>query len=152
MWLDHTGRYRARPQAKRARHGYLCAMMMPFRRNSPAAQRFADRRRREDDAPKLCLQVPALASLRLEFDERSSVGGVKHTRRFVIDHAPALFLVPCGDPRCADGEHDLTTMVMRALRARETSFQGSDECLGSVGMGAACPRVLHFDGKAEYHA
>jgi hypothetical protein len=126
-------------------------VMMFHRRNSPASQRFAERRRREDDAPKLCRQVPALASLRLEFDERCGIGATKHIRRFVIERAPALFLVVCGDPRCADGEHDLTTPIMRALRARETSFQGSDECPGSVGLGA-CPRVLHFDGIAEYRA
>jgi hypothetical protein len=69
----------------------------------------------------------------------------------MVDRAPALFLVPCGDPRCADGEHDLTTVVMRALRARETSFRGIDECTGSVGS-STCPRVLHFQATAEYRA
>jgi hypothetical protein len=67
----------------------------------------------------------------------------------VVDQAPALFLVPCGDPRCADGEHDLTTTVMRALRQHETAFKGQDECRGSVGP-SACSRVLHFDAVAEY--
>jgi hypothetical protein len=124
-------------------------MMMRYQKNGPAAQRFAERRRREDDAPKLSSQVPTLTSLRLEIEERSGAGGTKHTRRVVLDRAPALFLVPCGDPRCADGEHDLTTPVMRALRARETSFEGTDECSGSLGP-SVCRRVLHFDGKAEY--
>jgi hypothetical protein len=73
----------------------------------------------------------------------------RHIRRFVIDRAPALFLVPCGDPRCTDGEHDLTTAVMRALRANETAFGGTDECTGTVGT-SACTRVLHFDAVAEY--
>jgi hypothetical protein len=124
--------------------------MMPYRRNTLATDHSANRRRREDEAPKLCRQVPALASLRLELDEQCGAGGIKHIRRFVIERAPALFLVPCGDPRCTDGEHDLTSTVMRALHARETVFRGSDDCPGSVGMGA-CPRVLRFAGRAEYH-
>jgi hypothetical protein len=126
-------------------------MMMNYRKNSPAALRFAERRRREADAPRLCDQVPDLVSLRLEIEERSGVTATKHIRRFVIDRAPALFLVPCGDSRCAEGEHDLTTTVMRGLRAHETSFEGSDECMGSVGL-SACARVLHFDAIAEYRS
>jgi len=92
---------------------------MMKRRNNAAAERFADRRRREQDAPRLADQVPALVSLEISIDERSGASGVKHTRRVVVDSAPALFLLPCGDSRCADGEHDLTTTVMRALRAHE---------------------------------
>jgi hypothetical protein len=119
------------------------------RANSPQAQRFAERRRREDDAPRLREQVPRLIGLRLDIEDHVGVGGSTHTRRVVIDRAPALFLVPCGDPRCADGEHDLTTSVMRALRIGETSFHGEDECRGSVGS-SACSRVLRFDAVAEY--
>jgi hypothetical protein len=126
-------------------------LLMALRPNSPAAQRFAERRRREEEAPRLCDQAPSLVSLRLEIEERSGIGAVKHIRRFVVTSAPALFLVPCGDSRCADGEHDLTTVVMRALRARETSFLGTDECTGTVGS-SACPRVLHFQATAEYRA
>jgi hypothetical protein len=122
---------------------------MNYRKNSPQAQRFAERRRREDDAPRLHEQVPNLVSLKLEIEDRSGVGGTTHTRRVVVAQAPALFLVPCGDPRCMDGEHDLTTMVMRALRQQETAFKGQDECRGSVGP-SACSRVLHFDAVAEY--
>lgn len=125
--------------------------MMRHRTNSPAALRFADRRQREDEAPKLSSQVPGLATLKLEIEERTGIGGTKHTRRFVVDRAPALFLVPCGDPRCLDGEHDLTTTIMRALRGHETSFHGTDECRGSVGT-SNCSRVLHFDGVAAYDA
>jgi hypothetical protein len=125
--------------------------MMNRRNNSPAALRFADRRQRENDAPRLSGEVPCLMSLRLEIEERTGVGGTKHIRRIVIGSAPALFLVPCGDPRCTDGEHDLTYAVMRALRARETSFEGTDECMGSTGS-SNCGRVLHFDARAEYRA
>jgi hypothetical protein len=124
-------------------------MMMPFRRNSPAAQRFTERRRREDEAPDLHNQVPALTSLELSIEERSGAGATKHIRRFVVDRARALFLVPCGDPRCVDGEHDLTMDVMRALRASKTSFQGTDDCMGNIGS-STCLRVIHFEGKAQY--
>ena len=119
------------------------------RRNSLAAQRFADRRQREDEAPKLSSQVPDLTSLRLDIEERSGAGSTKHIRRLVVDRAPALFLVPCGDPRCTDGGHDLTSAIMRALRGHEKSFEGTDECSGGLGSGT-CSRVLHFDGTAEY--
>jgi len=61
----------------------------------------------------------------------------------------ALFLVPCGDPRCVDGEHDLTATVMRALDAGQTSFHGDHDCTGSVGS-SYCSRVIHIDGTAEY--
>jgi hypothetical protein len=126
-------------------------MSYMHRRNSPAAQRFTERRRREDEAPRLSVQVPELASLRIGVDERSGVTALqpRHVRRVVIDRAPALFLVPCGDARCLDGEHDLTGTIMRALRAHQTSFQGSEPCMGTVGT-SQCDRVLHFDGVAEY--
>jgi hypothetical protein len=123
--------------------------MMPRRRDNLAAQRFAERRRREDEAPRLCREVPALRSLEITIEERTSVGGMKYIRRFPVDQAPALFLVPCGDPRCTAGEHDLTTAVIHALRARETTFHGTDECVGSVGT-EPCPRVVKFDCAAQY--
>jgi hypothetical protein len=123
------------------------------RRFSPAAQRFAERRRRENDAPRLCDEVPDLVSLRLEIEEHAAgaASQPRHIRRIVVDHAPALFLVACGDPRCVEGEHDVTRTVMQALRSHETTFTGTDECRGSVGT-SGCPRVLHFDGIAEYRA
>jgi hypothetical protein len=123
--------------------------MMPYRRNSVAALRFAERRRREDDAPRLSDQVPGLTSLEFVIEERSGMTGTKHIRRFMVDRAPALFLVPCGDPRCTDGEHDLTTSVMYSLRARERSFRGTDDCTGSIGT-SVCGRVVTFDATAEY--
>jgi hypothetical protein len=123
--------------------------MMSQRRNSQVAERFAERRRREDEAPRLRDRVPGLKRLQLLIEERTPLGGTKHVRSFLVDRAPALFLVRCGDPRCADGEHDLTDTVMRALAARQTEFHGSDECIGSVGT-SGCSRVLSFDGTAEY--
>jgi hypothetical protein len=65
----------------------LGGVMMPYRRSGSAARRFADGGAREDGAPELCRQVPALASL--EPEEQCGVGGIKHFRRFVIERAPA---------------------------------------------------------------
>jgi hypothetical protein len=125
--------------------------MMNHRRNSPAALRFEDRRKRENEAPRLRDTVPDLVGLQLSIEDRSGMTSTKHLRRFVVDSAPALFLVPCADARCAEGEHDLTSTIMRALREHKTTFQGEDECMGNVGLGV-CARVLHFDATAEYRS
>jgi hypothetical protein len=120
-----------------------------FRRNSPAALRFAERRQREDDAPRLSAEAPDLRSLRLEVEEQGGSAAPKYIRRIVVDSAPALFLLPCGDPRCVDGGHDVTISVMRAIRSHSPSFDGTNDCVGSVGS-SACARVIHFSGVAEY--
>ena len=122
------------------------------RKQSEAALRFAERRRREDEAPRLSAEVPKLKTLQLEIEERSggsSVAEPKHMRKVVVDHAPALFLIPCGDSRCKDGGHDITHLILRALRAGETQFEGHDVCAGSQGSGQ-CSRVLHYVAKATY--
>jgi hypothetical protein len=123
--------------------------MMRARTNSPQALRFAERRKREDEAPRLREQVPNLKSLELHIEDRSGAAGSEHIRRVVVDRAPALFLVPCGDPRCVEGGYDLTSMVMRALRLQETSFHGEDSCGGSLGP-SACQHQLKFTGVATY--
>ncbi len=115
------------------------------------AQRFAERREREDGAPRLCREAPDLVELRLEIEERSGAGATKHTRRILVDRAPALFLVPCGDPRCTSGGHDITTTVMQALRAHAKGFTGEDRCSGSLGP-SECAREIHFEGVAEYRS
>lgn len=122
------------------------------RKQSEAALRFAERRRREDEAPRLSAEVPKLKTLQLEIEERSggsSVAEPKHMRKVVVDHAPALFLIPCGDSRCKDGGHDITHLILRALRAGEAQFEGNDVCGGSQGSGQ-CSRVLHYLAKATY--
>jgi hypothetical protein len=122
------------------------------RRWSEGAQRFAERRKREDESPRLTSEVPRLQSLALEIEERregSPVAEPIHVRRVVVQHAPALFVLPCGDARCRDGGHDVTHAVMRALRAGETRFDGQDVCVGSVAT-AQCSRILHFVGIATY--
>jgi len=97
-------------------------------------------------------EIPALVRLELRIEDAAGLStGAQpmHIRRIVVERAPALFLLSCQDPRCAEGEHDVTSAVMQALRARRTSFQGEDECTGSVGQ-SYCSRVMHFEAIAEY--
>ena len=122
------------------------------RRVSEAALRAADRRRREDDAPRLRGAVPALDSLRLEIEERRGGGvlaGGAHIRRIMVEHAPALFDLPCGDRACKDGGHDLTRTILGALQRGEPRFEGEDRCSGSLGE-APCGSVLRYVGIATY--
>jgi hypothetical protein len=126
--------------------------MQHFRRNRVAAERFAGRRQREDEAPRLSTRVPDLTSLSLSIEERTggnSLTEPKYLRRIVVGGAPALFLLPCGDPRCNEGGHDVTPYIMSSLLRREGSFQGEDACCGSLGAGP-CLRVLRYQGAAEY--
>jgi hypothetical protein len=93
-----------------------------------------------------------LDSLRLEVEERRAGGVVaetSHIRRVVVDHAPALFVLPCGDPSCKDGGHDVTFAIMRSLERNITRFEGEDICGGRIGT-ATCSRVLKFVGIATY--
>jgi hypothetical protein len=121
-------------------------------RNSEAAQRFAERRRREDAAPRLREAVPSLATLRLEVDERRGVtnaGDPKHVRLVVVDSAAALFSLPCGDHGCRDGGHELTDVVLRALKAGAARTELEDPCHGNVGT-VPCGLVLHLLLTATY--
>lgn len=118
------------------------------------AARFAERRKREDDAPRLKSVAPTLKTLRLEVDERrgtSTVADSKHVRHIVVDHAPALFVLPCGDSVCRDGGHELTEQMLQHLRRREPEFTVEDTCYGSVGS-ATCGRVIRVVAKATYEA
>ncbi len=127
--------------------------MNNHRKHGEAAQRFAERRRREDEAPRLSAELPQLRTLRLDLDEHTRDGIVStepaHIRRIVVEYAPALFFLPCGDARCKDGGHDITRVVMDALRAGHTRFEGDDECSGSQGSGQ-CGRILHYIGTATF--
>lgn len=122
------------------------------RRSEEAARRVAERREREDNAPRLIAAIPNLESLCLEVQERSP-GAVNaeasHIRRIVVPHAPALFAFPCHDSQCKGGGHDATASVMRGLLAREAHFEGESACSGTVGEGL-CHRVLRFVATATY--
>jgi hypothetical protein len=125
--------------------------MDSFRKHGPAAQRFAERRLREDEAPRLSVAVPDLVSLSLAIEDcsDSSFAQPKHVRRVVVEHAPALFVIGCSDPNCHEGGHDVTHPIMQALTRRQTAFHGEDKCYGVLGS-SQCTRVLHYEALANY--
>lgn len=126
---------------------------MIHRRNSEAGERARQRQEREDSASRLSDEVPSLRTLRLAIRFERGEGTVEseHTRIVVVSRAPALFVVPCSDPHCRDGGHDLTSSIMTHLRARHGTFEGSAACHGGVGAASQpCSRVLKFEASATY--
>jgi hypothetical protein len=114
--------------------------------------RFTERRRREDEAPRLHTEVPRLRTLRLDVEERrgeSSLAETRHVRHVVVDHAPALFVLGCGDPDCRDGGHDVTDALVRHLGEHSTSFSLEDVCMGHL-RGAPCGRIVRVLVTATY--
>ncbi len=114
--------------------------------------RFTERRKREDEAPRLRAEVPRLRTLRLDVEERrgeSTLAETKHVRHVVVDHAPALFVLSCGDPDCRDGGHDVTEALVRRLGEHVPSFSVEDVCMGHL-RGAPCGRVILVLVTASY--
>ncbi len=116
------------------------------KRRTEASERFAERRRREDQAPRLRDRIPDLAELKLEIEE----GGAKHIRHIVLERAPALFVFPCGDASCQGGGYEITDAVMSGLQRHQEQFETEDRCLGSIGT-APCTRVLRAVAHARYN-
>jgi hypothetical protein len=124
---------------------------MNKRRQTEVAQRFQDRRRREDDAPRLRDEVPELKSLRLVLEEFRQGGPsalASHTRHVVVERAPALFVVPCCEADC-DGDHDLTRELLRILRTSVEKFGGKHECYGTRN-NETCHHELRYQAHASY--
>ncbi len=123
------------------------------RRSTEASERFAERRQREDSAPRLTASIPELESLTLEITETTGAESpcpeAAHIRRIVVEHAPALFFVMCHDSYCRDGGHDLSRGILLALREGKTRFSGQDQCQGRIGS-TDCQRTLHYVGTATY--
>jgi hypothetical protein len=130
------------------------AVIVFSRRKQDAEKREAliERRRQEDAAPRLRDAVPTLQSLRMRFEEsRPSSGAVlEYTRHVMVAMAPALFEVRCSEPRCT-GSHDLTSIVLAALRARKPQCEGTSACQGNVG-DLQCDRTLSYVCQAEFQA
>ena len=121
-------------------------------RRGDASERFAERRRQEDEAPRLREIAPDLATCKIEIVESRgdmTSADVAHTRHIIVDRAPALFVIPCSDSSCRDGGHDITVPRLRGLRDKETEIRGEDRCHGQVGT-ADCGRVLRFTAVATY--
>jgi hypothetical protein len=116
------------------------------------AARSVERRRREDEAPRLLEQVPRLKTLRLEVEERrgdTRLDETKHTRIVMVERASSVFFIPCGDTSCKEGEHELTYGMLRELRADSAEFVLEDDCRGSIGS-ASCTRTVRVLAKATY--
>ncbi len=126
-------------------------MLLQNKKNSPSAQRAAERREREEQAPRLSTKVQGLKALRIAIEDRHALGTTKHVRHVMVARAPALFVIPCGDAVCDSPGHDITSAVMRALSMRLTAFEGESGCDGNVGT-AVCSRVLHFRLEVQYEA
>ena len=121
-------------------------------RHSEIAMRAAERRRREDEAPRLASRVPLLESLRLEIEERrpgAVSADVQHVKRVPVESAPALFDLTCCDRSCKDGGHDITRAIMMELERGSTDFEGEDTCHGALGS-AQCSRILRYKAFASY--
>lgn len=111
-----------------------------------------ERRRREDESQRLRTVVPRLVSLRLELSEsRGDRGQIEfsHVKRIAVEHAPSVFAIPCGEPRCKHGSYDLTEPLLAALRRGQVRVEVTDTCTGDVGT-AQCGRVLRCIAVAEY--
>lgn len=121
-------------------------------RGREAAERTAERRRRESEAPRLLGVAPDLKLLELVIEERRdgrTLPETTHKKRVVLEHAPALFVMPCMDRSCRDGGHDVTAEILHALSKKQTTFSGEDPCNGQTGS-ANCQRVMHYTATAEF--
>jgi hypothetical protein len=114
-----------------------------------AHQRSADRRAREQEAPRLLSLVPNLSELEIAIVELSGVASVSHRKRFAVATAPALIIIPCGDPNCDDGGHDITYDVLQTLRGGQTQARREHDCRGQVAS-APCRRRIEYDVRATY--
>jgi hypothetical protein len=114
-----------------------------------AGQRSLERRKREDETPRLAALFPDLTGLQMAITEHSAAGTSKHVKHVVIARAPSLFIIVCGDERCQEGGHDITHEVMHALRSRRTHHTGDHECGGTTGS-APCTRRIDYEITAKY--
>ena len=131
--------------------------MMNFatrRKHIEREERKAQRVQREDVAGKLLQKVPDLTSLSLAIHETRPTGGTndnQYIRRVVVEHAPALFEVPCSFSGCTDGGYDVTREILYALTSRKARFEGEHTCSGNSSAGD-CGRVLRYVATATYRS
>jgi hypothetical protein len=125
-----------------------------YRRNTEAAERARERRQKEDSAPRLAAEVPALRSMRLSISFRRGetiVSDASYVRVVVVANAPSLFEISCSDSYCQGGGHQATQQIIDSLKAQKTHFEGEIPCRGAVGStGTRCTSVLIYQVEATY--
>jgi len=125
-------------------------MMWTGRRRQEALSRATERRAREDNSPRLREEIPMLDSMEIEVVEsRAGAPEIAHIRKVVVEHAPALFDIACGDRKCVGGGHDVTAPILSALKRGEKRFDGEHVCDGTLG-NEACGRRLRFNVQATF--
>jgi hypothetical protein len=123
-----------------------------FRRGQERPVARTERWQREDEANRLSTEIEHLSALKIIIEEWRGdlhISGARYTKHVIVSRAPARFEVPCGEPRCQDGGHDITYDLMRGLRDRKASIEDSSACRGAVG-DRLCDRVLRFTAFATY--
>ncbi|WP_437709210.1 hypothetical protein WMF45_33190 [Sorangium sp. So ce448] len=124
------------------------------RRNIEREERMLLREKREHAAGKLLQKVPQLTSLNLEIREsrpNSSTNDTQYIRRVVVEHAHALFEMPCSYSSCDNGGYDVTQEILSGLASRTARFEGECACRGSCGA-ECCSRVLRYVATATYRS
>jgi hypothetical protein len=121
------------------------------RKRTNAGVTAEQRRLREDEAPRLRDQIPAVEELTILIEEttRDGVGATTHKRRIVVDSAPALFEIACSDRDCIDGGFDITDQMMGALRSGKPIIEGEMTCSGTVA-DAPCSHTIQYTARAAY--
>ncbi len=126
--------------------------MNSFRRKGVRPLGQGERWQREDESSRLLDEVQGLRELKIVIDEwrdEQHIPGARYTKHIIVSGAPARFEVPCGEPRCQEGGHDLTLELMMALRRKEGTIEGQSECRGDFGA-RPCARVVKFAAFATY--
>jgi hypothetical protein len=127
------------------------ALKLYRRRDQDRIDATAAQRAREDDSPRLAREVPALRTLRIQFEDRRAGSGLTamtYSKPIVVASAAASFEIRCMEPRC-DGRHDLTHRILSALRRGQPSFSDESACNGIVGE-LQCDHVLMYVCTATY--
>lgn len=123
------------------------------RRSQALTEATAEHRRKEDAAPRLRDEVPRLQSLKITFADVRDAGrtlALPYARPVIVATAPAHFQIRCMEPTC-DGQHDLTSKILQAVRQSSVKFAGQSSCQGMVG-DVPCDRILSYECEAAYRS